>query len=302
MVSCDFGNGPHIYGFGAATTNPFVRVWNGADWQNIGQVTGSSHFVGKLIFYNDGVGPALYAFGEFTAINGVQARGFARWNGQAWTSPWSERVNCGATGDACVFDDGTGPAIYTTWRPTIAGAFKAGLHRWNGHEWTFVAEPVVPPFQIAGGRYLTVFDDGRGAALYMNGGFPNFQGVSAQNIVRYDGQTFEPLGAGVEYDQTGPGLLVPFNDSRGPALLVTGGPSMSAGGGLVPGAAIWVGCPNCYNNCDLSSAAPKLNVNDFMCFLNAYARRDPYANCNVDAVINVADFICFMNKFAVGCP
>jgi hypothetical protein len=148
---------------------------------------------------------------------------------------------------------------------------------------------------------MSVFNDGRGPALYVTGSFQNFNGVPARAIVRYDGHSFEPLGAGLV-----PGVrvsgLTPFHDPRGPALLITGLPSSTtAGAGNVSGGALWVGCPNCYNNCDTSSAAPKLNVNDFMCFINAYARRDPYANCNVDAVINIADFQCFMTKFATGC-
>jgi hypothetical protein len=38
------------------------------------------------------------------------------------------------------------------------------------------------------------------------------------------------------------------------------------------------------------------------CYLNAYVRSDPYANCTVDAAINAADFICFLNKFALAVP
>jgi hypothetical protein len=44
-----------------------------------------------------------------------------------------------------------------------------------------------------------------------------------------------------------------------------------------------------------------LTANDFMCFINRYATRDPYANCNVDNVINAADFQCFLAKYAQGC-
>jgi hypothetical protein len=61
----------------------------------------------------------------------------------------------------------------------------------------------------------------------------------------------------------------------------------------------------CYANCDGSTAAPVLNVNDFTCFLNRFAAGDPYANCDGSTaapVLNVNDFTCFMNQFAVGCP
>ena len=61
----------------------------------------------------------------------------------------------------------------------------------------------------------------------------------------------------------------------------------------------------CYANCDSSTAAPVLNVNDFVCFLNRFSAGDPYANCDGSTAaptLNVNDFTCFLNKFAVGCP
>ncbi len=65
-----------------------------------------------------------------------------------------------------------------------------------------------------------------------------------------------------------------------------------------------------YPNCDQSTVAPVLNVNDFICFLNAFAAGDPYypfqyANCDGSSlvpVLNVNDFVCFLNLFAAGCP
>ena len=61
----------------------------------------------------------------------------------------------------------------------------------------------------------------------------------------------------------------------------------------------------CYANCDQSTIAPVLNVNDFSCFLNKYAANDPQANCDrstIAPILNVNDFSCFLNKFAAGCP
>ena len=61
----------------------------------------------------------------------------------------------------------------------------------------------------------------------------------------------------------------------------------------------------CYANCDASTAAPALNVNDFTCFLNRYAAGDAYANCDASTaapVLNVNDFTCFLNRYATGCP
>ena len=61
----------------------------------------------------------------------------------------------------------------------------------------------------------------------------------------------------------------------------------------------------CYANCDGSSAAPILNVNDFICFQSKFAAGDPAANCDgstVAPVLNVNDFVCFQQSYAAGCP
>lgn len=59
-----------------------------------------------------------------------------------------------------------------------------------------------------------------------------------------------------------------------------------------------------YANCDGSTAAPAVNVNDFQCFLNRFAAGDSYANCDGSTAIpslNVNDFQCFINEFASTC-
>jgi hypothetical protein len=70
----------------------------------------------------------------------------------------------------------------------------------------------------------------------------------------------------------------------------------------------------CYANCDNSTTAPILNVEDFSCFINEFASAQAlpheqqlthYANCDQSTtapVLNVEDFSCFINKFAQGCP
>jgi hypothetical protein len=74
------------------------------------------------------------------------------------------------------------------------------------------------------------------------------------------------------------------------------------------------GAPACYANCDGSSTAPVLNVDDFTCFINEFAAAmslpalqqvSHYANCDGSTfapVLNVDDFTCFINGFAQGCP
>jgi hypothetical protein len=60
----------------------------------------------------------------------------------------------------------------------------------------------------------------------------------------------------------------------------------------------------CYPNCDGSTVAPVLNVNDFICFQTRFAAGDSWANCDESTeapVLNVGDFVCFMQRFAGGC-
>jgi hypothetical protein len=69
----------------------------------------------------------------------------------------------------------------------------------------------------------------------------------------------------------------------------------------------------CYANCDASTTAPILNVEDFTCFINEFAAATQlphqqqlghYANCDQSTTapaLNVEDFTCFINKFAQGC-
>jgi len=60
----------------------------------------------------------------------------------------------------------------------------------------------------------------------------------------------------------------------------------------------------CYGNCDGSTNPPILTANDFICYLNAYARKSLWAECDGSMgtpVLTPNDFQCFLNAYAVGC-
>src|SRR5688572_2583433 len=59
-------------------SNTTLHVWNGSQWSGLGDFAGSGGVnVRDLAF----VGDTLYAAGNFTHVDGVPARGLARWNG-----------------------------------------------------------------------------------------------------------------------------------------------------------------------------------------------------------------------------
>jgi hypothetical protein len=196
-----------------------------------------------------------------------------------------------------VADLGDGPAIYTTAKVFRDGQDFVGVNKWDGLQWSFIGTTDPAPSTP---QCMEAFDDGRGMALYIGGSFQSFSGVPARNIVRWNGTNFEPLGAGTVGEVSEVHALL---DQRGPALHLSSGIMTGAGAGtLQQQGVLWIGCPNCYANCDSSTRAPVLNVADFICFINKYAAKDPYANCTVDAAIDINDFTCFLNKFAAGCP
>ena len=136
-----------------------------------------------------------------------------------------------------VFDDGsgTGPALYAGGVFTNAGGVDAGrIAKWTGTFWS----------PVGGGmdgwvRALTVFDDGSGSgpALYAAGGFATAGGVAATRIARWHGDSWSPLGTGMNnwiY------ALAVFDDGTGPALYA-GGTFTVAGGVPANRVARWDG-------------------------------------------------------------
>jgi hypothetical protein len=150
----------------------------------------------------------------------------------------------GVDGDvraAVYFDDGRGPSLYVVGDFSVAGATAAAnIARWDGASWQALGAGLTSTEQPEG-LALAVFDDGRGPALYVGGWFTHADGVPAANIARWDGATWEPLGAGVDggyYD--GVEALAVFDDGRGPALYASG-TFDTAGGSAASKIARWDG-------------------------------------------------------------
>jgi hypothetical protein len=301
--SGDVGEGSHIYG--RAWSNfgtPGLYRWSGASWDLIATMD-YRDILGLFTFGGD-----LYMVGSFFNVAGVPNQGVVRWDGQQWYSIPGVMGRAIGGWASVEFDDGTGPAVFLTslildpvgWNPQ----FYPGLFKFDGQQFTAVGYThPPPPLQGSWVLDLKVFDDGRGPAIYIGGGFPQFgmgsNIVACNGIVRWHPQTgFEPLGVGGSNTAFIGEVQAPF----GRSLFVGQEFPGSYGGGFARGSALWVPCPNCYSNCDDSEIQPRLNIADFTCFLQKYARLDPYANCNVDATIDIADFQCFLQKFAAGCP
>lgn len=306
-VSADLGSGIQMFGL----RFPKPSVWDGEAWRSLGLSDQSGGWV-HLEAGNDGTGTAVYIFGGLWQLNGQTAYGFAKWDGQSMSLPFTEPLAAisgyGSYPDRCAvtFDDGTGPAMYSIRGPMYghSNTHQPVLWRYRYNQWSVVGLPDATSSLSGQGSHICLFDDGRGPAIYVMGLFDNVNGVPCNQIARWDGHTWEALGVGftngsnANLSNTRMGVV---NDDSGSALVVVGDGINWVGGGSARRGAKWVGCPNCYANCDLSTAFPKLTANDFMCFINKFAAKDPYANCDGGTSINAADFACFLNRYAAGC-
>ncbi|MGC3970481.1 MAG: hypothetical protein QM775_25035 [Pirellulales bacterium] len=249
-------NGDVIAGGGFATvgTTPMNHIarWNGTTWSPLG--TGVNDYVYALTVLANG---DVIAGGAFTLAGGVNVGGIARWNGAAWSSlaygfqvfaveslgrmPNGDLVAGVGNGSVQHWDGvswqqigsfnghATGFAVRNgeliVAGKTYMGVFHnaAALGRWNGGTWTVSTVGAVDTEFTA----VTALPNGD---LVFGGHFATLGGVALNNVARWNGSTFAPLGAGLggaaDYVQS---LAVLADDS-----VVAGG----FGGG---GAARWDG-------------------------------------------------------------
>ena len=121
-----------------------------------------------------------------------------------------------------VFDDGTGPDLYSGGLFTHAGDLLInGLARWDGNAWSDVGGGVTG---VDGVYALVVHDDGAGDALYVAGSFTHAGGVPANNVAKWDGTQWSALGSGFRggFPHTIVYALAVFDDGTGPAVFAGG--------------------------------------------------------------------------------
>lgn len=222
----DDGNGPALFvgGFfesaGGVAANHVAR-WDGQEWSALG--AGTDHAVQCLATYDDGRGEALYCGGPFRRAGGVALTSYiARWDGRAW-EPLGDGLYGGVLGvtSLTAFDDGHGPSLFVGGSFTFAGAMELRYFgRWDGQAWTSPGEDQITyrsPGYPAHIDEMVAWDDGRGPALFLTGEFEDGQGNEC--IVRWDGQTFEPL-PGLHFGSGHADAIAVHDDGSGEALYI----------------------------------------------------------------------------------
>ncbi len=231
----DDGAGPALYAGGSflqagGAPASFIAKWDGSGWHQVGGgMSGTAVNVYALTVFDDGAGPALYAAGIFERAGGVTVNSIAKWDGTQW-SDLAGGINDHGYPDLlalAVFDDGTGPALYAGGRfITIGGVMSRNIARWDGAQWSALGTGTADGDGV---HALAVFDDGTGPALYAAGSFSQASGVPANNIAKWDGSTWSPLGAGLLESTPFGAALTVFDDDTGPALYVSGQFTLAGG-------------------------------------------------------------------------
>jgi trimeric autotransporter adhesin len=303
-----------------------IARFDGAQWQPFGNGVGGTG--NATVYCAASYAGGLAIGGNFPTAGTASVLGLARWDGANW-SAFADQHAGGPNTLA-----GLNGILYAgSWW----SQYQTAVYRWDDPTWTALGPSTTPTYEVhalavyqgqlyAGGLFnspqshiarfdgtnwqsvgggtdgtvaaLCVFDpDGPGPlpeVLIAAGSFLHAGGVAASEIAAWDGSAWSPLGAGLT---GGINSMTVWNNQ----LVV-------AGGGMV----FW-GCPQpaaCYPNCDGSSTPPRLNVQDFVCYLQSFVGgcAGPsfcYPNCDGSSgtpFLNVQDFVCFLQKFAQGCP
>ncbi|MBI1379486.1 MAG: hypothetical protein GC161_00155 [Planctomycetaceae bacterium] len=137
----------------------------------------------------------------------------------AWVPTFGSEPGLNGTAFASVtFDDGSGPKLYVGGSFTAAGGTAVNnIAAWDGASWSPVGIGLNGSVLA-----LAVYDDGSGDALYAGGSFspfPPLVGPSAARIAKWNGSTWNTVGAGVTNAVR---ALAVWDDGSGPALFAAG--------------------------------------------------------------------------------
>ncbi len=225
----DDGSGAALYATGTFTTaggQPAARVarWNGSGWSALGAgisyAASGFSYGNALLSHDSGTGPELWVTGAFNVAGTTSVYGIARWSGGAWSAAGGG-MHFGPGHDLAVYDSGNGPELYVCGNfDEIAGVPARYVARWDGSAWHDAGNT-----DLASVRALAVHDDGTGPRLYAGGFFTNgvFGGVPASGVARWNGASWQPVGAGLSGIQ---GYVVQdllsADLGAGPRLVATG--------------------------------------------------------------------------------
>jgi len=224
----DEGQGPRLFAagsfqtFGGAPASRIAR-WDGTAWSGVGGgLGGNALFTGwvyALHVHDEGAGPELYAGGVLDTAGGAPVVNLARWNGASWSSVGVglQHLSAGISGGVVLTLSSYAARLHAGGDFSRSGTNVAvDVARFAGSNWEPLAYGEGTDGHV---NALLAHDDGAGPALFASGSFRAAGDVPADNIARFSGTGWQPLGAGVTSEVH---ALAEHDDGSGPALYVGG--------------------------------------------------------------------------------
>jgi hypothetical protein len=134
----------------------------------------------------------LYAGGDFTIAGGLAANHIARWDGDTWSA-----LGNGVDGDVCALAADENGNIYAGGTFTTTGGVPANnVAKWDvaTQSWSALGSGASGGNSDCVVTSLALDKDGN---VYAGGNFTTAGGLSANDIAKWNGNTWEALGAGI---------------------------------------------------------------------------------------------------------
>jgi len=213
---------------GDVVVNNIAR-WDGTSWQPL--CNGMSDFVVYALTVYNG---QLIAGGSFTTARGVMTNNIARWDGTSW-----QPLGSGMNGDVTSLAVYNGQLIAGGKFTTAGGAQANHIARWDGTNWHPLGSGMERGGEYTGVSALTVYN----GQLIAGGRFTTAGDANANNIARWDGTTWQPLGSGMSGSSTYNSFSYPFVSALTVynGQLIAGGSFTKAGDASANNIARWDG-------------------------------------------------------------
>ncbi|WP_226163450.1 hypothetical protein [Hymenobacter terricola] len=170
-----------------------VARWNGVAWSALGAGVGTGAGGGTVYTLAVAGNGDVYVGGAFSQADGVAANSVAKWNGTAWSALGTGLAN-GVSGAVYALAVAGNGDVYAGGTLTMAGGVAASrVAKWNGTAWSPLGAGVGSSVNNSVSA-LAVAGNGD---VYVGGQFTMAGGVAANSVAKWNGTTWNPLGAGL---------------------------------------------------------------------------------------------------------
>jgi len=189
---------------GGIPTADYVAKWNGSTWSALGSNGSGDGAIGSWVQALATDGSNLDVGGWFTNAGGIATADYvSQWNGSTWSALGSNGSGNGAIES---LPDAPSPVVFALAVSgtdlyvggsfiDVAGIAEAdAIAKWNGSAWSNLGSDFGNNGAILGpaGVYALAVS---GTDLYVGGSFHDVNSLSADNVAKWNGSTWSPLGS-----------------------------------------------------------------------------------------------------------